>query len=50
VFQYHLGLIYRSNGQIKEAEEALRKALGGTQAFRERSLAQEALQQLAGVR
>ena len=42
-FLYHLALIYKETKQITEAEQALKKALSSKTDFKERSLAQSAL-------
>jgi len=46
VFQYHLGLIYKQNKQIDEAQAALKKAVESKQQFKEKSHAQAELQAL----
>jgi tetratricopeptide (TPR) repeat protein len=46
VFQYHLGLIYKANNQRSEAENALKKSIGSTKDFKEKSLAQAALKDI----
>jgi tetratricopeptide (TPR) repeat protein len=44
-FQYHLGMIYKANKQLAEAEKALRKAGNSPQDFKEKGLAQSALRE-----
>ncbi|TMA04543.1 MAG: tetratricopeptide repeat protein [Deltaproteobacteria bacterium] len=45
-FLYHLALIYKETKQISEAEQALKKALGSKTDFKERNLAQSALDEI----
>jgi tetratricopeptide (TPR) repeat protein len=46
VYQYHLAMVYRQTNQIKEAEGALRKALGSSKDFKEKPLAAAALNEI----
>jgi len=50
VFQYHLGLIYKQNKQIDEAQAALKKAVDSKQQFKEKSHAQAELQALLNTK
>jgi tetratricopeptide (TPR) repeat protein len=43
ILQYHLGMIYKANKQPSEAAAALKRAIGSTRNFGEKSLAQAAL-------
>jgi hypothetical protein len=45
-FQYHLGLIYRSNKQTEEAKTALTKAVNSPDIFKEKTLALASLKEL----
>jgi tetratricopeptide (TPR) repeat protein len=45
-FQYHLGLIYKSNKQIEDARIALTKAVNSPDPFKEKTLAQTSLKEL----
>jgi tetratricopeptide (TPR) repeat protein len=45
-FQYHLGLIYKSNKQTEEARTALAKAVKSPDPFKEKTLAQASLKEL----
>jgi Flp pilus assembly protein TadD len=45
-FQYHLGLIYKSNKQAVEARTALTKAVNSPDIFKEKTLAQASLNEL----
>jgi tetratricopeptide (TPR) repeat protein len=47
VLQYHLGMVYKALNQTREAREALNKAVSSTRDFKEKTLAQAALQELA---
>jgi predicted Zn-dependent protease len=47
VFEYHLAMIYKETKQFSEAQNALRKALGSPKDFKEKSLAQAALKEIA---
>jgi tetratricopeptide (TPR) repeat protein len=46
VYQYHLGMIYKGLNQSRQAREAFSKAAGSTREFKEKPLAQAALQEL----
>jgi tetratricopeptide (TPR) repeat protein len=46
-FQYHLGMIYKQNKRASDAEAALKKALSSRANFKDKSLAQNALQEIA---
>jgi Tfp pilus assembly protein PilF len=50
VFQYHLAMIYKETKQINEAQSALKKAVGSPKDFKEKSLAQAALKDIANLR
>ena len=50
VFQYHLAMIYKGTKQIPEAQAALRRALNSPKDFKEKSLAQAALKEIASLR
>jgi Tfp pilus assembly protein PilF len=50
VFQYHLAMIYKGTKQLPEAQAALRKALNSPRDFKEKSLAQAALKEIASLR
>ena len=50
VFQYHLAMIYKGTKQLPEAQAALRKALSSPRDFKEKSLAQAALKEIASLR
>jgi len=50
VFQYHLAMIYKETKQIPEAQSALRKAIGSPKEFKEKSLAQAALKEIATLK
>jgi tetratricopeptide (TPR) repeat protein len=50
LFQYHLGMILKSNTQIPEAVSALRKAVTSATAFKEKPLAQTALTEISITR
>jgi len=50
VFQYHLAMIYKGNKQFPEAQTALRKALNSPKDFKEKSLAQAALKEIASLK
>jgi Flp pilus assembly protein TadD len=45
-FQYHLGMIYKSNKQAEEAKAALTRAVSSPANFKEKSLAQASLKEL----
>ena len=47
VFQYHLGMIYKANKQLSDAERAFRKAINIPKEFKEKNLAQAALKEIA---
>jgi Flp pilus assembly protein TadD len=47
VAQYHLGMIYKANKQMAEAETALRKAVASPTDFKEKPLAQAALKEIS---
>ena len=47
VAQYHLGMIYKANKQLTEAQTALRKAATSTTDFKEKPLAQAALKEIS---
>jgi Flp pilus assembly protein TadD len=46
IFQYHLGMVYTANKQIREAESAFRKAANSKRDVKERSLALAILKEL----
>ena len=46
VYQYHLGMAFRHTAQLREAEAALKKAVASPMDFKEKSLAQVALNEL----
>jgi len=50
VFQYHLGMIYKQNKQNAEAQAALKKAADNPKEFKEKSLAQAALKEIASLK
>ena len=50
IYQYHLGMIYKQLKQLSEAEAALRKAAGSPKDFKEKSLAQAALKEMASLK
>jgi len=50
VFQYHLAMVYKETKQIPEAQSALKKALGSPKEFKEKSLAQAALKEIAALK
>src|SRR5262249_11049485 len=50
VFQYHLAMIYKETKQISEAQTALKKALSSPGDFKEKSLAQAALKEIASLK
>jgi len=47
VFQYHLAMIYKGTKQIPEAQTALKKAVNSPKEFKEKSLPQAALKEIA---
>ena len=47
LFQYHLGMIYKETNQIGDAQTALKRALNSHQDFIEKSLARQALKEIA---
>ena len=47
VFQYHLGMIYKANKQLPDAERALRRVVSIPQEFKEKQLAQAALKEIS---
>ena len=50
VFQYHLAMIYTETKQVSEAQSALKKALSSKTNFKEKSLAETALKQIAQLK
>ena len=50
VFLYHLGMIYWKNKQTDEAAQALKQTLSSNKTFKEKSLAEEGLKELAKLR
>jgi hypothetical protein len=46
-FYYHLGMVYKELKQTREAAEALRKASNNPKDFKEKTLAQAALKEVA---
>jgi tetratricopeptide (TPR) repeat protein len=48
--RYHLGMIYKSSKQMKEAEAELKKALASPNNFKEKGLAQAALREVTASR
>jgi tetratricopeptide (TPR) repeat protein len=50
VFQYHLGMIYKQTKEIPEAQAALKKATSSPKDFKEKSLAKEALKEIATLK
>jgi len=49
-FQYHLGMIYKQMKQSADAQAALKKAVSSPKDFKEKSLAQSALKDLASLK
>ena len=49
-FQYHLAMIYKETKQIGEAQAALRKAISSPKDSREKTLAQNALREIASLK
>jgi tetratricopeptide (TPR) repeat protein len=49
-YQYHLGLVYKETKQLPEAKAALEKAVASKAEFKERSMAQATLKEIASAR
>ena len=47
---YHLAMIYKETKQINEAQSGLKKAVGSPKDFKEKSLAQASLKEIASLR
>src|SRR5262249_2421489 len=50
IFQYHLAMIYKDIRQIREAENALKKSVSSKSDFKEKSLAEAALKEIARLK
>lgn len=46
LFEYHLGMIYKANNQMREASSAFNKAIASRENFNEKPLAQSALKEI----
>jgi Tfp pilus assembly protein PilF len=49
-YQYHLAMTYKETKQIPQAQAALKKAFGSKETFKEKSLAETALQELSSAK